>query len=191
MTTIGEQTAPVTNSEYLFVIVDILLGLLIFASIIGNVGSMITNMNAAKTQFLEHMDGVKQYMEIRKVHSTLQKRVIKWFNYIWSQRQTLDEESVIQNLPTKLKAELAIQVHMETLRRVKIFQDCEPGLLVELVLKLKLQIFSPGDFICRKGDIGKEMYIVKKGSLNVVSEDGSIVFVTLKEGSVFGELSIL
>ena len=30
-------------------------------------------------------------------------------------------------------------------------QDCEPGLLVELVLKLKLSIFSPGDFICRKG----------------------------------------
>ena len=37
----------------------------------------------------------------------------------------------------------------------------------------------------------QEMYIVKRGSLNVVSEDGKIVFVTLKEGSVFGELSIL
>lgn len=35
------------------------------------------------------------------------------------------------------------------------------------------------------------MYIVKHGSLNVVSDDGKIVFVTLNEGAVFGELSIL
>lgn len=41
------------------------------------------------------------------------------------------------------------------------------------------------------GDIGREMYIVKRGKLNVVSEDGSKVFVTLSEGAVFGELSIL
>ena len=44
------------------------------------------------------------------------------------------------SIPDKLKAEIAIHVHMETLRRVNIFKDCEPGLLVELVLKLRLQV---------------------------------------------------
>ena len=34
---------------------------------------------------------------------------------------------------------------------MSLFRDCEPGLLVELVLRLKPQIFSPGDYICRKG----------------------------------------
>jgi cyclic nucleotide gated channel alpha 3 len=71
---------------------------------------------------------------------------------------------------------------------VKIFQDCEPGLLTELVLKLKLQVFSPGDYICRKGDVGREMYIVKRGKVSVVGDDGKTVFVTLGSGCVFGEV---
>ena len=59
------------------------------------------------------------------------------------------------------------------------------------MLKLRLQIFSPNDYVCRKGDIGREMYIVKRGKIAVVSEDGQKVFVTLGEGAVFGELSIM
>lgn len=42
--------------------------------------------------------------------------------------------------------------------QVRIFQDCEAGLLVELVLKLRPQVFSPGDYICRK--VGTERLAV-------------------------------
>eukprot|EP00096_Caligus_rogercresseyi_P001038 TRINITY_DN11635_c0_g1_i1.p2 TRINITY_DN11635_c0_g1~~TRINITY_DN11635_c0_g1_i1.p2 ORF type:complete len:167 (-),score=50.35 TRINITY_DN11635_c0_g1_i1:49-549(-) len=43
----------------------------------------------------------------------------------------------------------------------------------------------------RKGDVGKEMYIIKRGKLDVVADDGKTVFVTLGDGAVFGEVSIL
>lgn len=191
LTTIGETPQPVLDVEYLFVVVDFLIGVLIFATIVGNVGSMITNMNASRQEFQQKMDGVKQYMEFRKVAKDLEERVIRWFDYLWSNKQSLNENDVLSALPDKLKAELAIHVHLHTLKQVNIFQDCEPGLLVALVLKLQLQVFSPGDYICRKGDIGKEMYIVKRGRLSVVADDGHTIYATLSDGSVFGEVSIL
>jgi hypothetical protein len=41
-------------------------------------------MNAARAEFQSKMDGVKQYMEFRKVTKELEQRVIKWFDYLSS-----------------------------------------------------------------------------------------------------------
>lgn len=51
-----------------------------------------------------------------------------------------------------LQAEIAINVHLDTLKRVEIFQNTEAGFLCELVLRLRPVLFSPGDYICRKGN---------------------------------------
>uniref|UniRef100_A0A8D1WLF7 Cyclic nucleotide-binding domain-containing protein n=1 Tax=Sus scrofa TaxID=9823 RepID=A0A8D1WLF7_PIG len=191
LTTIGETPPPVKDEEYLFVVIDFLVGVLIFATIVGNVGSMISNMNASRAEFQAKIDSIKQYMQFRKVTKDLETRVIRWFDYLWANKKTVDEKEVLKSLPDKLKAEIAINVHLDTLRKVRIFQDCEAGLLVELVLKLRPAVFSPGDYICKKGDIGREMYIIKEGKLAVVAEDGITQFVVLSDGSYFGEISIL
>lgn len=52
-----------------------------------------------------------------------------------------------------LQAEIAINVHLDTLKRVEIFQNTEAGFLCELVLRLRPVLFSPGDYICRKGKL--------------------------------------
>jgi CRP-like cAMP-binding protein len=41
------------------------------------------------------------------------------------------------------------------------------------------------------GEVGKEMYIVNRGRLQVVADNGRTVLATLKAGSYFGEISIL
>lgn len=191
LTTIGETPPPVRDVEFLFVISDFLTGVLIFASIVGNVGAMISNMNASRAEFQAKIDSIKQYMQFRKVTKDLEARVIKWFDYLWTEKKTCDEKEVLKNLPDKLRAEIAINVHLDTLKKVRIFQDCEAGLLIELVLKLQPQVFSPGDYICKKGDIGREMYIIKEGKLAVVADDGVTQFVVLSDGAYFGEISIL
>ena len=98
-------------------------------------------------------------MSLRTVPDRLQDRVIRWFDYLWSNHKSTDDSQILDLLPYKLRAEIAIHVHLDTLKRVEIFQNTEAGFLNELVLKLKPVLFSPGDYICRKGEVGREMVI--------------------------------
>nr|XP_029725134.1 cyclic nucleotide-gated cation channel alpha-3 [Aedes albopictus] len=191
LTTIGDLPRPRSKAEYVFVIAQLLFGLMLFATVLGHVANIVTSVSAARKEFQAKLDGVKTYMRMRRVPNHLQVKVIKWFDYLWLTQKCSDEERAVSCLPDKLKAEIAINVHLDTLKRVEIFQNTEAGFLCELVLKLRPVLFSPGDFICRKGEVGKEMYIVNRGRLQVVADNGKTVMASLKAGSYFGEISIL
>ena len=80
---------------------------------------------------------------------------------------------------------------MDTLKKVAFFEHCKTSLLSDSVLCLKTQIYLPGDYVCRKGDVGHEMYIVNRGKLEMLGDDNVTVKTVLTSGSYFGEISIL
>uniref|UniRef100_A0A6A7G5W7 Cyclic-nucleotide-gated cation channel n=1 Tax=Hirondellea gigas TaxID=1518452 RepID=A0A6A7G5W7_9CRUS len=55
---------------------------------------------------------------------------------------------------------------------------------------MKAYIFTPGDLICRKGEVAREMFIIADGILEVISETGKVL-TTMKAGDFFGEIGIL
>lgn len=65
---------------------------------------------------------IKIFFPYRHISKTLENRVIKWFDYLWQNKQSLDEESVLSFLPDKLKTEIAVHVHLSTLEKVSLFQ---------------------------------------------------------------------
>uniref|UniRef100_A0A915PDQ1 Cyclic nucleotide-binding domain-containing protein n=1 Tax=Setaria digitata TaxID=48799 RepID=A0A915PDQ1_9BILA len=156
------EPSPKYSLQFLFETADTLIGLIIFAVIIGDIGNMVANINATKAGLENVLDGCKQYMINRRVPLQLQKKVINWLSYTRDTGQ--------------------LRIHE---------QDCELSLLSELILMMKLQAFSSGDYVFKKGEIGKKMYIVRRGQLEVINDDDATVLAILKEGSVFGELSIL
>lgn len=100
---------------------------------------------------LAKLDVIKTYMTLHRVPLRLQDRVIRWFDYLWTSKRTSEEDGILGLLPDKLRAEIALHVHLDTLKRVEIFHNTEAGFLCDLVLRLRPVLFSPNDYVCRKG----------------------------------------
>nr|CAD7461598.1 unnamed protein product [Timema tahoe] len=127
----------------------------------GQVGNVITNRNANRLEFERLLDGAKTYMRHHKVPGGMKRRVLRWYDYSWSRHHHPSSS------PSSLDAWFSLQV--------TIFQECQPEFLHDLVLKMKAYIFTPGDLICRKGEVAREMFIIADGILEVMSETGRVL----------------
>ncbi|KAI6208282.1 Tax-2 [Aphelenchoides besseyi] len=191
-TSTGNNPAPTNVIEYIYMTFSWMMGVFVFALLLGQIRDIVSNANKNNEEFRTTMDKALGECKRLELPEQLTSRVRAWFLYTWEQQKTLDEKKLVKRLPLKLQTDLALSVHFNTLSKVQLFQDADRALLRDLVLKLQPVIFLPGDMVCRKGDVGKEMYIVNQGILEVVGgENNTQVFATLVEGSVFGEISLL
>ncbi|CAM4723452.1 unnamed protein product [Leuciscus chuanchicus] len=138
------------------------------------------------------MDSCVAYMVSNRIPRLVQTRVRTWYNYTWDSQGMLDESELLEQMPLVMRIAIAVDINLTTFQKIDLFKGCDNQMLVDMLLRLKSIVYLPGDFVCKKGDIGKEMYVIKAGEVQVIGgPDNKIVFVTLKAGCVFGEISLL
>ena len=76
------------------------------------------------------------------------------------------------------------------LSKFSIFQSIDEHNLKDLIPFLKLRKFAPNDLIIKKGDAGRNLFIVASGKVEVLNED-EISMSVLEKGEVFGEMSLI
>ena len=78
----------------------------------------------------------------------------------------------------------------EVLKKVPLFKDGDMLFLEQVIMALRAQQVSRGDLIIKKGDIGRELYLVARGEVAVLDDVGKVIKV-LKDGDIFGEIGVL
>lgn len=77
-------------------------------------------------------------------------------------------EALFSNLPPCLHAELCLELTGDVMKNVPLFQGCELPFIRQLCTKAELIQFHKGELITCKGDIGHEMYFIKRGKVGIV-----------------------
>ena len=192
LTTVGYgDISPQSNTQTIFAIVVELVGAGLYGYIVGNVASILANIDVAKAHFAEKMEQVSAFLKYRNIPPGLQEKVHNYYDYLWESRLGYDESSVIEELPPSLRTEVSLYLNRDIIEKVPLFQGASDAFLREIVNILHPQVFTPGDFIIRKGEIGNEMFFISSGRVEVVSEDGTEIYATLGEGSYFGEIALI
>jgi CRP-like cAMP-binding protein len=85
--------------------------------------------------------------------------------------------------------EISIEKRIALLRTFEVFRSLNESALQELAGKLTEKRTRPQEPVFRKGDIGRECYIIAEGEVRV--HDGNHVITRLGEGEVFGEYALI
>uniref|UniRef100_A0A8C0IG94 Cyclic nucleotide gated channel subunit beta 3 n=1 Tax=Bubo bubo TaxID=30461 RepID=A0A8C0IG94_BUBBB len=190
--TIGGLPEPQTLFEIVFQLLNFFLGVFVFSSLIGQMRDVIGAATAGQNHYRSCMDNTVSYMNTYSIPKVVQNRVRTWYEYTWDSQGMLDESELLEQMPTKMQLALAIDVNFAIVNKVDLFKGCDTQMIYDMLLRLKSIVYLPGDFVCKKGEIGREMYIIKQGEVQVLGgPDGTRVLVTLRAGAVFGEISLL
>ncbi|KAF3832085.1 hypothetical protein F7725_025750 [Dissostichus mawsoni] len=94
-------------------------------------------------------------------------QLINYFVGVFAFSIMIGQELLVQ-LPVKMRLDIAVDVNYAIISKVALFQGCDRQMMFDLLTRLKSVVYLPGDFVCVK-----------------------TVFVTIRAGAVFGEISLL
>ncbi|KAG0585469.1 hypothetical protein M758_2G013700 [Ceratodon purpureus] len=168
------QTLPVSTfvGEIIFTIFIILLGLLLFAFLIGNMQTYLQSLTVRLEEMRVKRRDTEQWMRHRNLPHEIVQRVRRYDQYKWVATRGVDEESVVQSLPSDLRRDIKRHLCLRLLRNVPFCDQMDDSLLDAMCERLRPALCTEGTHILREGDPVNEMFFVIRGELESVTTNG-------------------
>ncbi|KAI8847278.1 cyclic nucleotide-binding-like protein [Chytridium lagenaria] len=142
-----------------------------------------------KKEFQYQTERIREYFKTRLVSPDLQKMFLMARTFQWQKKKNMDEADIFDGLPTDLLRQAKNFLYLDLLKKVPLFNGLDDSFYSILTLRIKNLVVPEGFFIFRKGDIGAEMYIIRKGDVEILNAEGGLITV-LSDGSSFGEVAL-
>ncbi|CAM9770115.1 unnamed protein product, partial [Phaeothamnion confervicola] len=188
---------PMANyGETLYVFLWILFGLTINAIIIGNVASLVANLDSKQAQYFATADALKRYMNRNDVPMATRARVNGYMGLVWARHGGLleREDDEFEDLPLTLRQLVCehsrVRQLIRHLRQCPGFDFCSDEVMRGLAMGMQRQVYAQGDIIVHCGEAGFDMFFVDVGSVQILGPDEEAVLATLTAGAFFGETAI-
>ncbi|CAL9175440.1 probable cyclic nucleotide-gated ion channel 14 [Musa acuminata AAA Group] len=177
--------------ETLFAILIAILGLVLFAHLIGNMQTYLQSMTVRLEEWRLKRRDTEEWMRHRQLPHHLRERVRRFVQYKWLATRGVDEESILQALPADLRRDIQRHLCLDLVRRVPFFSQMDDQLLDAICERLVSSLSTVGTYIVREGDPVTEMLFIIRGRLESSTTDGGRTgffnSITLRPGDFCGE----
>ncbi|KAK4435701.1 putative cyclic nucleotide-gated ion channel 14 [Sesamum alatum] len=177
--------------ETLFAILIAILGLVLFAHLIGNMQTYLQSITVRLEEWRLKRRDTEEWMRHRQLPEDLQQRVRRFTQYKWLTTRGVDEESILRALPTDLHRDIKRHLCLDLVRRVPFFSQMDDQLLDAICEHLVSSLSTQGTYIVREGDPVTEMLFIIRGTLESSTTNGGrsgfFNSTTLRPGDFCGE----
>lgn len=191
LTTVGNsETTPAEPVAKIYMIVVMLLGVGMYAYIIGVIARLVTESDHAWIRHKDRLERAQSFMRNHKMPAELRKRVQEHYRYRWDSQRGFDETDLNEDLPPAVRVDVAMFLLGGMLRSVPIFKNADYELLRNLAVNLRPVVYGPGEIIMTAGDQATCMFFIRHGTVQVL-DAGERIVATLGAGDHFGEIALL
>jgi voltage-gated potassium channel len=177
------------NGQIIYTICVQVLGVGMYGYIIGNVASLVANLDVARAAFVKRTEEINNFMRAHRVPAGLQQRVKGYYAYLWETRRGAVSGSLLEGMPHTLTVDISLFLNRAIIEKVSLFKDADEIFIREVVQLLHGMVFLPDDYIIRQGEYGDCMYFLSSGDVEVLV--GGQKVAQLGAGSPFGEAALL
>ena len=191
LTTVGYgDIVPSNDAETAYAIFVMILGVGVYAYLIGNIANIVANLNPARARHAELMQRVGAFGRYRRLPDELQLKIQEYFEYVWEQRLGYEEPQLLDALPASLRTEVVLYLKRDVIERVPIFRDADPTFVRDVAEQLEPVVHMPGDYVVRAGDLARSMYFISRGTVEIEAADGRHIRY-MEQGDFFGEVGLI
>ncbi|XP_027775408.1 protein CNGC15b-like [Solanum pennellii] len=173
LSSIGQNLFTTTDiNEINFAVVLAILGLLLFALLIGNMQTFLQSTTMRLEEWRIRRTDTEEWMHHRQLPHDLKERVRKYDLYRWVTTRGVDEESIVRSLPVDLRRDIKRHLCLDLVRRVPLFDQMDECILDAICERLKPLLYTAGTCLVREADPVNEMHFIIRGHLDSYTTDG-------------------
>ena len=88
-------------------------------------------------------------------------------------------QSLIHDMPQSVREDVGMEECADLLENIPFFKHIDTTFLREVSLTTSVYLFAPGDMILYSGDMGREMYCIRRGYVEVSPSSLSIAILAI------------
>ena len=196
MTTVGYgDISATTRMERVIACFGMIVGGFVFSGVIATMSDVMANANPSKKAHSEKMDKVSAFVRDNNLPREFLKDVLGFFRK--QSTQAYDQQQILMELPYNLRRKLLMHQYGHIIHKVPLFDVDGDGSLddhvfvTELCMRMKLVSFMNEQMIFQMGEIGRHMFIISSGKVEVLDSAIKDVMCVLEAGAYFGEGCVL
>jgi hypothetical protein len=143
------------------VIVFVICGAAMYASIVGIISSFALGLDVAGKLFRQKLDALTEYMNWKKLNPLTRQKVRRYYELKY-RGKFFEEASLLSEMNESLRQEIAIHNCRELITKVPFLRREENDgrdeiFMGRIATALVATYYIPGDIIISQGEIGTEM----------------------------------
>ncbi|GFR50181.1 hypothetical protein Agub_g12322 [Astrephomene gubernaculifera] len=188
----NSQVSPQNDVERLFVIVALLLGSVLSAVVVSNMALLVANHNSLANRYQARAALAADALRYVGAPEAHRVRVAEYFDFLAANDHPgPDADAVLSELPRGLVEDIKWRLYAAPLQRLPLFAGCDEPFMAALQSRLTLAAFTAGELIFSANDVGRDMFIMRRGCVLLKSHPAGDVVALLQAGDSFGETALL